>query len=528
MSFLLLLLVFSQSIAEPVLPYTSLAVKDNIYFITDAQNKLWFNSSSEWKQIPLDASTNATVVAVTSPITSKTSYELAIIGSGTDLYTLPLSWASRPNPKWNIIKGNLDVGYYYTKVAGSSSPDAGVWLSSSGKNAYQFYGNFTSSGQPIFGQPVRAHDSVLDIAIRDQIYIIHESSRNNGICVMALDYSILFDCSWPTTFNPTKIAVTDTILYALADDGAIYAAKLPIDKFIPINYKSQKAKFFVTPIDANYPILIKADGTIDSGFCNLPTVECYGPKILRNPNKCSILNKWIPDVDPVECCTNPGISCDFAGNIKSLNFENRGLEGEIPASLGYFDDLMSLNLARNKLTGKVPNSLTLLSNLLYLNISFNQLRGELPTNLNKLGSLKVFNMKSNYLSGDLNLSIINDRLLRRTIEFSQNCFDIYYLAKIGWGADLTQRPEQECATSPTQSTAFLIAILVGSFGGIAAFLGIGLCIFRRKRRQAEQIKLANPQQPVALDGKGDSEAISKKLSLESFFYVKDRNVDPRS
>ncbi|XP_008782407.2 piriformospora indica-insensitive protein 2-like [Phoenix dactylifera] len=93
----------------------------------------------------------------------------------------------------------------------------------------------------------------------------------------------------------------------------------------------------------------------------------------------------------------------LAGSLETLAFRsNRGLIGEIPASLGQLTNLRSLVLVENSLTGMLPRELGNLVNLQRLVLTGNGFNGQIPVSLaNNLSELLILDISRNTLSGSL-------------------------------------------------------------------------------------------------------------------------------
>ena len=67
-----------------------------------------------------------------------------------------------------------------------------------------------------------------------------------------------------------------------------------------------------------------------------------------------------------------GVSTNAEGRVDSLNLENNGLSGQLPAAVAQLTDLMLLDLSDNALTGTIPLKLFSLPNLVTLDLTGNQ------------------------------------------------------------------------------------------------------------------------------------------------------------
>ncbi|KGN64455.2 hypothetical protein Csa_014283 [Cucumis sativus] len=82
-------------------------------------------------------------------------------------------------------------------------------------------------------------------------------------------------------------------------------------------------------------------------------------------------------------------------SLESLDLSSNGFVGEIPNSLGTFENLRTLDLSFNKLWGSLPNSIANFSLLQYLDISFNSLNGTIPLSFGQLSNLVTFRNHQN-------------------------------------------------------------------------------------------------------------------------------------
>ncbi|XP_059454916.1 probable leucine-rich repeat receptor-like protein kinase At1g35710 [Corylus avellana] len=122
-------------------------------------------------------------------------------------------------------------------------------------------------------------------------------------------------------------------------------------------------------------------------------------------------------------CEWPGITCNAAGSVTTINLANRlyvdkfnlnlssfpnlvyldlhmtRLKGSIPVEIGTLSKLTHLDLSTNYLTGELPLSLTNLTKLVRFDISFNQIVGPIPSSLCLLTNLTYLVMRGNLISG---------------------------------------------------------------------------------------------------------------------------------
>jgi Leucine-rich repeat (LRR) protein len=90
-------------------------------------------------------------------------------------------------------------------------------------------------------------------------------------------------------------------------------------------------------------------------------------------------------------CSWTGITCGDDGNVTSLDFSSRDLQGTISANIGLLSLLVNINVSRNSIDGALPSTLGLLSSLVVLDISWNgYLREPVLHSLPNLTNLEFF------------------------------------------------------------------------------------------------------------------------------------------
>ncbi|RVW94594.1 Receptor-like protein 12 [Vitis vinifera] len=89
------------------------------------------------------------------------------------------------------------------------------------------------------------------------------------------------------------------------------------------------------------------------------------------------------------------------GLVKSIDFSNNKLTGEIPTQVTDLVELVSLNLSRNNLIGPIPSMIGQLKSLDFLDLSQNRLHGGIPYSLSQIAGLSVLDLSNNTLSGKI-------------------------------------------------------------------------------------------------------------------------------
>ncbi|KAH9726789.1 MDIS1-interacting receptor like kinase 2 [Citrus sinensis] len=146
----------------------------------------------------------------------------------------------------------------------------------------------------------------------------------------------------------------------------------------------------------------------------------------QNQNR-SLLPSWTLSypANATKICAWPGIHCNRAGRVNSINLTSTGLKGTLQEfsfssfpHLAYLDlsingffgtlppqvrnlsKLKYLDLSENELSGKIPPEIGLLTHLFSLDLSLNQFSGTFPPICN-LSNLKYISLHNNKLSGSI-------------------------------------------------------------------------------------------------------------------------------
>ncbi|KNA24897.1 hypothetical protein SOVF_011440 [Spinacia oleracea] len=87
------------------------------------------------------------------------------------------------------------------------------------------------------------------------------------------------------------------------------------------------------------------------------------------------------------------------GLVKSIDFSNNMLKGEIPEGISFLTGLVSLDLSGNDLNGSITPNIGELTSLELLDLSNNRLSGKIPVTLAELSTLAILDLSNNKLSG---------------------------------------------------------------------------------------------------------------------------------
>lgn len=187
-------------------------------------------------------------------------------------------------------------------------------------------------------------------------------------------------------------------------------------------------------------------GTLPLQACGqITAVECnalYSLYISTNGSNWQQHDGWLETPRP---CSWYGVTCrtgnDGVTYVHTLNLSWNGLQGTLPAELGYLTRLYSLNLSGNEVSGALPTALGALQELTVLNLAENGLVGEVPGALATLHNLTVLHLFENRLAGNLPLEFTAlTRLRNFKFQNTQICIphdaafeawldQIYYLSR---------------------------------------------------------------------------------------------------
>lgn len=103
----------------------------------------------------------------------------------------------------------------------------------------------------------------------------------------------------------------------------------------------------------------------------------------------------------------------FMTNLKSLQFFENEISGEIPPELGEFKRLEGLSLYRNRLTGPIPQKIGSWSDFSFIDVSENFLTGPIPPDMCKGGKMDGLLVLQNNLTGEIPATYGNCLTLKR-------------------------------------------------------------------------------------------------------------------
>ncbi|CAL4988631.1 unnamed protein product [Urochloa decumbens] len=107
-------------------------------------------------------------------------------------------------------------------------------------------------------------------------------------------------------------------------------------------------------------------------------------------------------------------------SLTLLNISYNQLSGSIPSEIGHLSELTVLGLAENKLSGPLPVEIGSLTALTTLEINNNELVGRIPEALGLLQRVLSLDLSSNKLHGDIPASLFSLRSLSSVLNLSHN------------------------------------------------------------------------------------------------------------
>eukprot|EP00899_Mesostigma_viride_P014267 jgi/Mesvir1/22841/Mv20100-RA.2 len=131
-----------------------------------------------------------------------------------------------------------------------------------------------------------------------------------------------------------------------------------------------------------------------------PLLRQFKESVVYNSLRCDLESWGVSGSNP---CLWPGIECDVANRVSSINLYQCGLSGTLPRSIYDLPFLTMLELGDNSISGFIPEPSGNMYKLTHLSVFNNRLSGFVPETLSGLTSLTVLSFHSNHLSGTLPL-----------------------------------------------------------------------------------------------------------------------------
>ncbi|KAF8117492.1 hypothetical protein N665_0009s0019 [Sinapis alba] len=191
-----------------------------------------------------------------------------------------------------------------------------------------------------------------------------------------------------------------------------------------------------------------------------------------------------------------GITCS-GSNITVVNLGRQELTGTISPSLAKLTSLETINLSNNKLTGSIPNELTTLPKLRTLDVSNNNIYGDVPK---FRGSVNVVT------TGNVNLG--KDGPVSPSGETPAS-------PRGSKGTSGGTGSGSESGSSKKSSSVRIIVPVVGGVVGALCLVGLGVCLYAKKRRRPAKVQSPNTNMVIHPHHSGDSDAIKLTVAASS-------------
>ncbi|CAI5478420.1 unnamed protein product [Closterium sp. Yama58-4] len=127
------------------------------------------------------------------------------------------------------------------------------------------------------------------------------------------------------------------------------------------------------------------------------------------------------ELTDVTTCVNLGLTCSDSGYVTYINWQNKGIQGELPPDIFQLKHLDSLYMDRNKFSGTLPDAIGNMVSLTELVLMYNDFTGPLPSSMGRLTNLYNLDLSHNHLSGTLPQSFSTMASLS-TISLNSNLF----------------------------------------------------------------------------------------------------------
>ena len=96
-----------------------------------------------------------------------------------------------------------------------------------------------------------------------------------------------------------------------------------------------------------------------------------------------------------------GVGCNTDLEVETIFLDQNGLKNSLPTELLKLSTLKMVSLTKNELEGALPESGVWPQNLEYLDVRTNRMSGQLPSEIGDLGNLKVLGLSNNDFKGTL-------------------------------------------------------------------------------------------------------------------------------
>ncbi|CAF2090781.1 unnamed protein product [Brassica napus] len=191
-----------------------------------------------------------------------------------------------------------------------------------------------------------------------------------------------------------------------------------------------------------------------------------------------------------------GITCS-GSNVTVVNLGRQELTGSISPSFAKLVSLETINLSNNKLSGSIPKELATLPKLRMLDVSNNDFYGGVPkfregVNVVTTGNLNI----------DKDGPVSPSGGTPGTSGGSKGS---------GGGSDSGSGNE----SSKKSSSVKIIVPVVGGVVGALCLVGLGVCLYAKKRRRPAKVQSPNTNMVIHPHHSGDSDAIKLTVAASS-------------
>jgi len=193
-------------------------------------------------------------------------------------------------------------------------------------------------------------------------------------------------CSTPGEIKSREESVTTVVKSAVVDDSALNDVTSP---------QSRAAAWLVEDYALRDPCV---DGSTKQGVQRFVLATFY-----FSTSGDSWRNKW-GWMGKDEECNWGGVVCNSEGDSISLNIDENGLTGPIPAEISRLTSLTSLALDSNSISSPIP-LISSLTSLEVIDLDNNELTGKIPDWIFGLSLLRVLDLNHNSLTGTLSDSL---------------------------------------------------------------------------------------------------------------------------
>ncbi|KAL0737419.1 hypothetical protein Bca4012_013629 [Brassica carinata] len=192
-----------------------------------------------------------------------------------------------------------------------------------------------------------------------------------------------------------------------------------------------------------------------------------------------------------------GITCS-GSNITVVNLGRAELTGTISPSFAKLTSLENINLSNNRLTGSIPTELTTLPKLRTLDVSNNNIYGGVPK---FRGSVTVVTTGNLNIDKDGPVSPSGGTPGTHGGGSGDNSGG----GRGGGGGE----------SSKKSSSVKIIVPVVGGVVGALCLVGLGVCLYAKKRRRPAKVQSPNTNMVIHPHHSGDSDAIKLTVAASS-------------